>query len=262
MHLTKHHGLGNDFLVVIDHGGRSSLSPDDVVAACHRTRGVGADGLLVLSDSPEADLEMVLRNADGSRAEMSGNGICCAGQAALLAGIVDGPTISIDSDVGLKTLTLCAQAAPNRHTLRVDLGTIDLGGAATEWLGEGIAQAEWVNVGNPHLVLGVDAHDAIDLVALGRRVNEAVPGGANVETVALGAGADDVTMRVYERGVGLTDACGTGACASAAAAQAWGLVGDRVVVHQPGGTATIDLGPTVRYTVEVEAVARIEWPWA
>ena len=262
MHLTKHHGLGNDFLVAIDPGGRSSLSREDIVALCHRTRGVGADGLLSLTGSSEADLTMELHNADGSRAEMSGNGICCAGQAALLAGIVDGSTISIDSDVGVKSITLCAQTAPNRHMFRVDLGSIDLGGAATEWLGDGVAQAEWVDVGNPHLVLGVDAHDAIDLVALGRRVNDAVPGGANVEAVALGAETDELTMRVYERGVGLTDACGTGACASAAAAHAWGLVGDRVVVHQPGGPATIDLGPTVHYTVEVEAVARIEWPWA
>jgi diaminopimelate epimerase len=205
---------------------------------------------------------MELHNADGSRAEMSGNGICCAGQAALLAGVVDGPTFSIDSDVGVKTITLCAQPAPDRHTFRVDLGTIDLGGVATEWLGDGMAQAEWVSAGNPHLVVGVAAHDAIDLVALGRRVNEAVPGGANVETVVVDAGTGELTMRVYERGVGITEACGTGACASAAAAHSWGLVGNRVVVHQPGGTATIDLGPTVHYTVDVAAVARIDWPWA
>lgn len=261
MNLTKHHGLGNDFLVAVDATDESPLTADQAVALCDRTRGVGADGVLHVTRSSTADLAMVLLNADGSRAEMSGNGISCVGQAAVLAGLVETTTFTIDSDVGIKTLTLCDQASPTRHTFRVDLGEVSIGAEATEWIGGAASQGCWVDVGNPHLVLLVAAHESVDLVELGTRANTSVPGGTNVETVVVRERPDEITMRVYERGVGLTDACGTGACASAAAAHAWGLVGERVTVQQPGGVATVELGSVTHYTVEVEAVARVEWPW-
>lgn len=262
MRLTKHHGLGNDFLVALDLDHEASIAASDVVGACHRTRGVGADGLLHVTKGSSADLAMVLYNADGTRAEMSGNGISCAGQAALLAGVVEGPEFTFESDAGTKTLRVEAVGSPTTHTMRVDLGVVAVGDEAADWLGGPISRAQWVDVGNPHLVLDVAAHDSVDLVDLGTRVNAEVAAGANVETVVAGPETDGITMRVYERGVGLTDACGTGACASAAAAHLWGLVGSRVVVHQPGGDATVELGPSTHYTVEVEAIARVEWPWA
>src|SRR5262249_53245880 len=92
----------------------------------------------------------------------------------------------------------------------------------------------------------------------GERVNELVPGGINVELVVPGPEPGDLTMQVYERGVGLTEACGTGACAVAAAAEHWQLTGSEVRVHQPGGTAAIVIGPTVEMTVPVVHVATID----
>ncbi|HUW02127.1 MAG TPA: diaminopimelate epimerase [Acidimicrobiales bacterium] len=263
MKLTKHHGLGNDFLVALDLAREpvGPFTPEQVVAVCHRTQGVGADGLLWVTPSSKADLAMVLHNADGSRAEMSGNGISCVGQAALLQGVVEGPEFTVASDVGIKTLTLERQGSPTRHTLRVDLGAVIVGDLAADWTAGPITHAQWIDVGNPHLVLAVSDHEAVDLVDVGSRVNAEVAGGANVETIVCGPD-DQVSMRVFERGVGLTDACGTGACASAAAAHAWGMAGRQVVVHQPGGDATVELGSTTHYTVEVEAIARVEWPWA
>jgi diaminopimelate epimerase len=99
----------------------------------------------------------------------------------------------------------------------------------------------------------------IDLVARGLAINELVPEGINVELVAPGPGDGELTMRVYERGVGLTEACGTGACAVAAAALRWGLSSERVSVRQPGGPADIVIGETIQMTVPVVHIATIEY---
>ena len=97
-------------------------------------------------------------------------------------------------------------------------------------------------MGNPHLVLlGPDPAE-VDVAELGSRLQEVHPGGINVEFIAVGPGADAITLRVWERGVGETQACGTGSAAAAAAARSWGLVGDTVDVHNPGGTLQVSLG--------------------
>src|SRR5262249_46829598 len=110
MRLTKHHGLGNDFLVLLDHVGDQPLTPDRVRALCDRHRGVGADGVLRAThgtgDGPEVDAVMELYNADGSRAEMSGNGIRCLAQALLRAGWAEPPAVRIATDAGLRTITV------------------------------------------------------------------------------------------------------------------------------------------------------------
>jgi diaminopimelate epimerase len=127
------------------------------------------------------------------------------------------------------------------------MGAADLAdGDEPEWAGGDILRATRVSMGNPHLVLHAAAADLLDdrewVAALGRRASDATPGGINVEVIAAGDVDGELRMDVYERGVGLTEACGTGACASAAAARRWELVGDRVVVHMVGGPTTIDLG--------------------
>jgi diaminopimelate epimerase len=135
-----------------------------------------------------------------------------------------------------------------------------VGDDESEWLDDHVVRAARVDVGNPHLVLHAPRLDAdIDLTALGLSINELVPEGINVELAAPGPRDGEVTMRVYERGVGLTEACGTGACAVAAAAQRWGLAGDRVSVRQPGGRADIVIGETVEMTVPVVYIATIEY---
>jgi diaminopimelate epimerase len=278
MRLTKHHGLGNDFLVLLDRPGDHPLTPDLVRSLCDRYRGVGADGVMraTLPTGGEGratfDAVMELFNADGSRAEMSGTGIRCLAQALLLDGWGQAPAVRIQTDAGLRTISVHDPIDERTARLEVDMGAARIEGDAPEWAGGPLARARWANMGNPHLVVevagGADAAElagSIDLVALGEKVNAAVEGGANVHLLtALAAGTDNdgdrIAVRTYERGVGPTQACGTGACASAAVAHAWGLVGDRVAVDQPGGTAEVRVGETVALIGPAAFVATVELP--
>lgn len=262
MRLTKHHGLGNDFLVLLD---RKGLHPVDALTAraiCNRNLGVGADGLLHVTGAHAADASMRLFNADGSRAEISGNGLACVAQAVALAGWVTAPTVWVRTDVGVRTVSLEPSASQSVHRATVVMGPAAIEGEEPEWAEGEVLRAMRVSMGNPHLVLHVADPDAkVDLEDIGRTVNEHVPGGANVEVVWPGPGDGELTMHVYERGVGVTRACGTGACAVAAAARVWELAGERVRVNMPGGPAEITLGDAVLMTTAVVAVARIEYPW-
>ncbi|HEV7760945.1 MAG TPA: diaminopimelate epimerase [Acidimicrobiales bacterium] len=278
MRLTKHHGLGNDFLVLLDRSGDQPLSPDQVRALCDRHRGIGADGVLRATPGPDAegdavdavDAVMELRNADGTRAEMSGNGIRCLAQALLLAGWAEPPAVRILTDAGLRTITVHRPVDASTALLEVDMGPVRLEGDAGEWTGGRLRRATWANMGNPHLVVEVEVEGSldrdrdqlaatIDLVALGEKVNATVEGGANVHLLTRGEGdGDRIAIRTYERGVGLTQACGTGACASAAVAHAWGLVGDHVAVDMPGGTAQVRLADTVSLVGPAALIATID----
>jgi diaminopimelate epimerase len=260
MQLTKHHGLGNDFLVLVDMGGTERVTPALARAVCHRHTGVGADGLLHVTGGRGTDVTMTLFNADGGRAEMSGNGISCLAQAVVRAGVVSGPRITVTTDAGTRTVELETTDNPRVHRATVDMGSAKVGDDEDEWLDEHIVRAVRVDVGNPHLVLHAPRLDTdIDLVARGVAINELVPEGINVELVAPGPGPDELTMRVYERGVGLTEACGTGACAVAAASVQWGLRDADVTVRQPGGPARITIGDTIQMTVPIVYIATIDY---
>jgi diaminopimelate epimerase len=275
MRLTKHHGLGNDFLVLLDADGSQSLTPDQVRALCDRHRGVGSDGLIrairpgdagdAAAGGPVAIME--LTNADGSRAEMSGNGIRCLAQALVAAEWAPGPALSIATDAGLRTVTVHEQVDALTQVSSVEMGAARVVGDPPEWTSGPYRRALLVDMGNPHLVLELatgheDAAAAdtgdVRLVELGERVNAKLPGGANVHLLA--PDGDGVAIRTYERGVGPTQACGTGACASAAAARAWGLAGNRVAVRQPGGPAEVTLGSTVILRGPATLVATVDVP--
>jgi len=263
MHLTKHHGLGNDFLVLVDLAGTRPVGPALARALCDRHRGIGADGLLRVtrgSFSPGAvcDVTMELYNADGGRAKMSGNGISCLAQAVVMTGVTIGPTVRVGTDAGLRSVTLAPAGERGVHYATVDMGPAKVGDEETEWLDENVLHAVRVDVGNPHLVLHVPDLDAVDLVARGAQINELVPGGINVEAITPGPEPGAITMRVYERGVGITEACGTGACAVAAAAVAWELAGAETRIHQPGGDTGIVVGDTIEMTVPVVHIATID----
>jgi diaminopimelate epimerase len=262
MQLTKHHGLGNDFLVLIDLDATESVTPALARSVCDRHRGIGADGLLHVTAGRrgETDVTMGLYNADGGRAEMSGNGISCLAQAVVRAVQPEARQIVVDTDAGVRTVRLESTEDPRTHRATVDMGPAGVGDDEAEWLDDHVVRAVQVDVGNPHLVMHAPELDAgIDFVARGVSINELFPEGINVELVAPGPGEDELTMRVYERGVGITEACGTGACAVAAAAMKWGLGGDRVTVRQPGGPAEIVIGDTVQMTVPVVHIATIEY---
>jgi diaminopimelate epimerase len=266
MRLTKHHGLGNDFLVLLDLDGTTPVAGATARVLCDRHRGVGADGLLRVTPGSTlgdgvTDVTMQLFNADGGRAEMSGNGISCLAQAVVLAGIGDGSTVTVATDAGVRTVCIEPTDLVGTHRATVDMGVAKVGDDEHEWLDGGALRAARVYVGNPHLVLHVPALERDDdLVERGTRINELVSGGINVELVTPGPGPDELTMQVFERGVGLTEACGTGACAAAAAAEQWELVGRSVRVQQPGGPTDIVLGATIQMTVPVVHVATIDVP--
>jgi diaminopimelate epimerase len=258
MRLTKHHGLGNDFLVLLDPDASHPLDSEVARALCARRTGIGADGVIratpATGEGP-ARVRMELRNADGSAAELSGNGIRCLAQALVLGwpGVGEGDKVVIATDAGLRTVSIGEAVGPATLDLSVAMGPATVEGDASEWTEGALTRGLRVDTGNPHIVLEVGPDrpgplpDEIDLVALGEAVNAKVPGGANVHLLAVAG--PGIAIRSYERGVGLTQACGTGACASAAAARAWGLVDDPVPVAMPGGDAVVTLGPDARDVV-------------
>jgi diaminopimelate epimerase len=240
--LRKHHGLGNDFLILLDPDGSQPIGAGLARALCDRHRGIGADGLIRVTRSPEEMLTFELRNADGSPAEMSGNGMRCVAQAALDAAMVAaGVAFPVATPAGIRIVTVGPTDDPRRAWAAVEMGPARVEGGGDRCnVGHGQLR---VNMGNPHLVvLGPDPA-LVAVETLGPALAGGVAAGQNVEFVALGPGPDEITMRVWERGVGETLACGTGACAAAVALAHWGRVGTRVTVHQPGGAADVELRP-------------------
>jgi diaminopimelate epimerase len=235
--LTKHHGLGNDFLVAF-HPGVDDL-PELARRVCDRRRGVGADGLLIAETADGFAARMTLYNADGSRAEMSGNGIRCFAQA-LADRRGDLSDQLILTDAGERLVALDVTDDPATITARVEMGEVSDLDEPAGWAALGChpdRPVAHLSLGNPHSVVGVDEVAAVDLAHLGSQVPH-----LNLEIVEPGPEPNAITMRVHERGAGITQACGTGACAAAFAARSWGLVarnaGD-VVVHMDGGTASV-----------------------
>jgi diaminopimelate epimerase len=249
VHLTKHHGLGNDFLVVFHPDVPVDELPALAQRLCDRRRGIGADGLLV-AESPPADPDrtthygatMVLFNADGSRAEMSGNGIRCFVQALSMRHDGDLSTVSIYTDAGKREVSVEATDDPSTLLASVDMGSVDPIDEPAGWIELGChpdRPVAHLSLGNPHSVVGVDEVDVVDLALLGGKVPH-----INLEIVEPGSRQDEIRMRVHERGVGITEACGTGACAAAVASSSWGLatpIEGKLVVHMDGGTATVTL---------------------
>jgi diaminopimelate epimerase len=261
--LAKLEATGNDFLVYLALDEASApIAPSDVAWLCDRHRGIGADGLITIEPGTDgADATMVLRNADGGVAEMSGNGARTLAWVAHRAGIGDSKRLVVDTGGGRREIDL--ELDPT--TDAVVHATVDMGPVTFDPLEipldapspfdleatfHGTAyRGDAAGVGNPHLVLFVEDPATARVTQHGPRLehDERFPNRTNVEFIALTPGESDaITMRVWERGVGETLSCGTGACASAAVAHHRGLVGDQAVVHVPGGDLTVDLGATVR----------------
>lgn len=259
LRLSKHHAAGNDFLVLMDLEGRRPLQGAEVAALCDRNRGIGADGILrVLDGGAEADLTMELRNADGTSAEMSGNGIRCLVQAAVDAAVVKPGALTVSTACGARKVHY-EGGGPGLGHAEVEMGSAALGEEVpVEQITAGeiawATRARRVSTGNPHLVVLCSGVDDATVEKVGGRLSRAVAGGCNVEFVATGSLPDLLVLRVFERGVGPTLACGTGACAAAVAMHGWGLVGPDVEVDLPGGRLEVQIrggevvlrGPTRR----------------
>ena len=234
MRFTKMHGLGNDFVVV---GPEVAMSPELVTRLCDRRFGVGADGVLAVS-KPGDRVRMEYWNADGSEAEMCGNGLRCVARHAVDSGLVDTEAFVVDTPAG-----------PKRVIVRADAVSVELGPVRVESsvVIEGFDLMR-VDVGNPHAVALADP-ERVDLAVSGPAIEHdpLFPNGTNVEFFKP-VSDTAVTMRVWERGVGETLACGTGMVAVAAAARASGHVNPdarEVSVTVPGGMASVSFGDGV-----------------
>jgi len=255
MQLTKHHGLGNDFLVALEEVN-GPLHGDATLARalCDRRRGLGADGFIIgarpapgqtAPDGRAVDLVMHLWNADGSRAEMSGNGIRCLGQA--LAGARDDheATYVVATDGGIRTLVVHDDADHRLAQVHVTMGPVGVGPDIPAAVSERLADSRHAtaDMGNPHLVVLVPDLHGVDLVGTGSWLESQFPNGVNVEFITPGGEPDSLELLVWERGAGVTEACGTGATAAAHLAHRWDLVGREVRVVMPGGSAEVVLAP-------------------
>jgi diaminopimelate epimerase len=261
--LSKLHATGNDFLVLDARRAPEALGsgPEAVAALCDRHRGVGADGFIVLSGAAgAADCAMTLINADGHPAEVSGNGLRCLAWAAVCSGLGDGKRIVVETKAGIRSVDVELDAAGEVATAIADMGpvTFEPAGIPLDALTafdlevsyHGVTyRGDAAGMGNPHLVLIVDDPESARVTQHGPHLEEDArfPNRVNVEFIAPGPGPDAIRMRVWERGVGETLSCGTGACAAAAVAARRQLVSDdRVVVHVRGGDLVVELGETIR----------------
>jgi diaminopimelate epimerase len=259
MNLIKAHAFGNDFLLAradqaTPGSGRAALAR----AVCDRHRGIGADGLILYTLTARG-AAMELLNADGSYSEVSGNGVRCL--AAWIASRAAGPAgeIAIETDAGVKRLVLLARD-DSRYTFRAFMGaptgidriTLDAAGETVE--------AVTLRVGNPQCVVLGEVTDArLHSTAAALAVHPHFPDGTNVELAEVQA-PGLVRILIWERGVGPTEASGTGACAAAVAAHRYGGASNDVRVSSPGGTQRVEwLEDGLYLTGWAEVVAEAAW---
>ena len=242
----KMHGLGNDFVVIDDRDGAIALGVDEARAIANRRTGVGFDQLLILEKPTmhEADVFMRICNPDGSEAQACGNGTRCV--ASLMMDELGRDQVIVETISGLL-------ASSRRGDGRV---TVDMGEPGLAWsdiplshevdtlhmgIGlDGVVDPVGVNIGNPHAVFFVEDVSVVDLEHIGPKLeqNNLFPEFANIE-IAQVIGFDKVRMRVWERAAGITNACGSGACAVAVAAHRRGLTGRNIEVILDGGSLEI-----------------------
>lgn len=232
MQFTKMQGLGNDFVVL---EGPVLLSAEDVAELCDRRFGIGADGVLVVTNGDPIGMEYW--NADGSPAEMCGNGLRCVARYAYDKGWAVDRNFVIQTPVGARAVMVLADR------VEVELGRPSLQGSRS-FAG---VDYELVDMGNPHAVTFVDDPSNSDVGGVGSALQAGFPDGANVEFASRSG--EGVLMRVWERGVGETLACGTGMAAVAAvAAERFGLAYP-IQVSVPGGEASIDIRDGVAWII-------------
>ena len=236
-HFHKMHGLGNDFVILDARDHPLEITPALARAIADRGTGVGCDQLILLEPSAGADLRMRIWNADGGEVQSCGNATRCvvaltgAKRIATDGGLLEG------SDLGETVEVVMGQ--PRFEWARIPLAyPMDTAHLPLAW--EELAHPAAVNVGNPHLVFFVDDVDAIDLEQLGPTIENdgAFPEKINVNVASIEE--NGLRLRTWERGTGLTRACGTGACATAVAAIDLGKAQSPVQVTMPGGTLEIE----------------------
>lgn len=259
MTFVKAHAYGNDFLLLDE----LSLSPGIdrpalARAVCDRHRGIGADGLIVYSSA--RPVRMALLNADGSYSEVSGNGVrCLAAWIAMGTGAGPGAGIDIDTDAGRKRLALLERTA-GTFVFRAAMGTPEAIARVQIDVDGEVVEAVTLRVGNPQCVLlGPVTHERLHGLAAKLAVHPHFPHGTNVELAAVET-PNRVRILIWERGVGPTEASGTGACAAAVAAISYGGADRDLEVVSPGGTQRVEWREDGVYlTGSAAIIAVCEW---
>ena len=245
MHFTKMQGLGNDYLYVY---GEPHHPQELSRRLSDRHFGAGSDGMIWISPSDKADFRMRIFNADGSEAAMCGNGIRCVGKYVYDKGYTDKTELTIETASGLRTLRL-AVAHGRVCAATVDMGQVTVDKPLTLTAAAQALTVTPVSVGNPHAVTFVPDAEAVPLAEWGAALEHhpAFPGGVNAEFVQV-IDRTTLRMRVWERGSGITMACGTGACAASAAAVAAGFcpAEEALTVRLDGGELHIRVGQDCR----------------
>jgi diaminopimelate epimerase len=268
MRFWKMHGLGNDYIVIDNRDEK--ISGDRAVRLakklCERRFSVGADGLLLVSCSKVADANMRTFNADGSEAEMCGNGIRCFAKYCYENGIVKKNEFAIETISGLKHVWLTVKDNEVK-TVRVDMGAPNWERSSLPMVGHGTCINEnlevdgeafrvtCLSVGNPHCVIFVDKVDDFPVDQIGPKIenHKAFPKKTNVGFVQV-LNNNQLKVRVWERGCGETLACGTGTCAAVAVANRLGRVTNKVTVHVLGGDLQVQVGERLYLTGPAEKV--------
>jgi diaminopimelate epimerase len=246
---VKMHGLGNDFVVFDARTVPLALTPDQARFIADRHLGIGCDQIITILPSHKADAFMRIQNADGSEVGACGNATRCV--ASLLMAEAGTLRVSIETEAGLLRCEL--------EAVQEELVSVDMGAPRLDWRDIPLSREAdtlsvdfvagplngpcCVNVGNPHAVFFVDDAEAIDLAQWGPRIetDPLFPERVNV-SVAQVLPDDEIRLRVWERGAGITQACGTAACATAVAAMRRGLTGRDVIVRLDGGPLEITWG--------------------
>lgn len=266
---TKMHGAGNDYIYV-----DSTRYPIENPERLSKTwsaphTGIGSDGLVLIGHSEKADFSMRIFNADGSEAMMCGNASRCIGKYLFDYGLTEKTEITLDTPSGIKILKLHVADG------KVDTVTVDMGKPADEpanYDGKGAKPMKeqpievdgtryigtTVSMGNPHLVIFVNDIAEIDLPTIGPKLENhpLFPGRINVEFAQV-LSDGKIRMRVWERGSGITQACGTGACATAVAASLTGRSGRKSIIIMDGGSLTIDWDIATKHVLMTGAATKV-----
>jgi diaminopimelate epimerase len=241
LQIVKSHAFGNDFLLLNEDSAPARADRAPLARAlCDRHRGIGGDGLIVFRLAGPLCASMALLNADGSYSEISGNGIrCLAAWLAGEAGAAPGAVITIDTDAGSKLLELLERADAG-FVFRAAMGQPEAVTRASLDVGGQLVDVVTLRVGNPQcVVLGEVTEARLHNLAAALAVHPHFPAGTNVELASVES-PDRVRILIWERGVGPTEASGTGACAAAVAAMSYGGAAREVLVDSPGGTQRVE----------------------
>ena len=255
MRFWKMQGLGNDYIVIDNRDQKISDKHAAGLAErlCETRFSVGADGLLLVCNSTVADVKMRIFNADGSEAEMCGNGIRCFAKYCYEKYIAPKSEFTVETLSGIKRVWLTVKRNEVK-SVKVDMGAPNWERASLPMLGDGtcinenlevdgeIYRVTCLSIGNPHCVTFVDNVDEFPIDHVGPIVenHKAFPNRTNVGFVQV-LNKSELKVRVWERGCGETLACGTGACAAVAAANKLGKVGNKVTVHVVGGDLQVEV---------------------